>query len=106
MSISREKYEFAKSTKIEALQRADHTCESCGKHEKEVGKLYVHHKLMIEMAIRYYPELSNLVIKSLANAECLCQSCHLKRDNQAREEHRKFALTLQLMERFQQVRAS
>ena|SRR5690606_17617066 len=100
MKRSREAYEFSKGVKHEALQRCGNKCERCGKHKKEVGKLYAHHKLAISIAIHYYPEISASVIKSLANCEILCDSCHKKADIQARKEHEKYALTLRVMEKF------
>lgn len=99
----REHYEFSKATRIEALRRAEYRCEQCGKSDKEVGKLFIHHKLMIEMAARYYQDISCEVIKSLANAEVLCDHCHKVRDEQARREHGMFALALKLMSRLEKA---
>jgi len=99
MSRNREAYEFSPGVKHAALERCGNRCERCGKHAKEVGKLYAHHKLAICIAVTYYPEISASVIKSLDNLEILCDSCHKKADIQARKEHDKYALTLQVLQR-------
>jgi len=73
--------EFPRETKVDALRNADWKCEMCGvkKKETEQGFLEIHHILPVYIAVKYYPHVSAVAIRSLANAEVLCVSCHHKR---------------------------
>lgn len=92
--IDRELYEFSKATVLEALKRADWKCERCGKSKKEVGMLYIHHKLAINIAIHQYPEIAPSVIKSICNAKCVCRECHMYEDEESKKNHKFFAQAL------------
>lgn len=89
-------FEFSKQTKIEALKRANFTCEECGKKKYECTPqfLEIHHIVGIAIAIQYHPELSHAMISSLKNCSCLCVSCHKKRDILDRRKHRELAKQL------------
>lgn len=78
----RKAYEFTRETKLEAINRSQCRCERCNKsiYEDNV-RLEVHHRVPVFVA-KMYPQFSLSVIKSLANAEVLCSSCH-------HAEHRK-----------------
>lgn len=75
--------EFSRSTKWEARKRAGHKCEICDAR----AELSVHHLLGIDIALKYYPEISHAAIRSLANALCLCSACHNHMDKQAHTNH-------------------
>lgn len=83
--IDRTPMEFTDQTKLEALKRADFKCEDCGRtkaqlrEDGEKGYFEIHHRLPIYIIASEFPELSLSVIKSLANAEVLCQKCHAER---------------------------
>ena len=68
-------YEFDRETKIAALERAQYKCEKCGKSDDRTDRLQIHHLI----AIWFCKETGSLgleVIKSLANTQVLCCSCH------------------------------
>lgn len=69
--MSRRGYEFSNETKELARKKARYCCERCGKE----GRTEVHHRIPIYIA-KQYPELSQAMISSLANAEILCSDCH------------------------------
>lgn len=72
----RKAYEFTKKTKLEAINRSQCRCERCDKSiHKDSIRLEVHHRVPVFVA-KMYPQFSLSVIKSLANAEVLCSSCH------------------------------
>lgn len=75
--------EFTRETRWEARQRANGRCELCGTSEN----LSVHHILGIEIALKFYPEISHAAIRSLANALCVCSHCHEHMDRQAKINH-------------------
>lgn len=83
MSQSRLLYEFDPQTKREALERANYTCERCGREEnRENGiQLNAHHIISIWFA-RENPCLALEVIKSLSNCEIVCRECHNAIHNQ------------------------
>lgn len=85
--------EFTKEVVIEALKRADFKCERCGipKEETFEGYLEIHHILGIARAVNLYPEISHLLISSLANSRVLCIKCHQIEDNEAKYNHREMA---------------
>ena len=98
--IDRAPYEFSDHTKIEALRRADWTCECCGIKKKDApdGYLELHHRLGIAIAVRQFPELSNAVIKSVENCMCLCATCHKMIDHTKINNQ---ALAKNLVERYE-----
>lgn len=81
--------EFSDATKLEALRRADFTCEDCGtkKQDTKEGCLQIHHIVGIALALRHHPELSHAMISSIHNTAVLCQTCHKKRDVEDRKNH-------------------
>lgn len=83
MSQSRLLYEFDPTTKREALDRVNYTCEICGREEDRSNGIFLqaHHKIAIWFA-RENPCLALEVIKSLANCEIVCRDCHSKLHNQ------------------------
>ncbi len=72
----REKFSYP--VKEEAKQRVNYTCERCGRSNGRVKQLEVHHRLAIWFAKKYFPQLSSIILNSIANAEVLCYRCHLK----------------------------
>lgn len=68
----RKHYEFDRNTRYEAYRRAQGQCEICGTSDG----LECHHILGVWYAVNFHPEISAVVIKSLANAQIVCQSCH------------------------------
>lgn len=100
--IDRTNYEFTKETILAALRFADFRCEECHRSKPQLAldgeKPYfeMHHILGIEIAVRYFPEISAEVIKSIANCEVVCRECH-------REIHRQkqdyFAIAENLLKR-------
>lgn len=87
-------YEFTEQIKGAALYRAGYKCEDCGVEKASDRRLNVHHKLGIAYALRYYPSVPPTLIRSLANAEVLCDQCHLKKDNALLDEHSTIAAML------------
>ena len=67
----RGRYEFSRRTRDDARVLANHECEECTND----GFLEVHHIIAIWAAKRL--GLPHMIISSLANAECLCFSCHI-----------------------------
>lgn len=92
-----ESMEFSKETIVEALKRANFTCECCGIKKQDTQEKYfeIHHRLGIAIALRYHPELSHALISSLANAMVLCIPCHKVLDREDRKHHKKIAKALQ-----------
>lgn len=89
--MGRAGYEFDTRIKQASKERAGFVCERCG---KETDKLEIHHILPIAIAIKYYPRIAPEVIRSLANAQCLCKECHKKADVRARQNHEAIAQNL------------
>lgn len=79
MARSREGYTFGESVKHERLQGCEGKCEACGKKTK----LQLHHLVGCYFAARN-PVLTPFIIRSIENAQFLCQSCHQKAD----EDHK------------------
>lgn len=93
--------EFSDQTKLEALRRSNFCCERCGIPKKETfeGYLEIHHVLQICKAVSLYPEISHLLISSLANARVLCLKCHQIEDNESKNNHKEMADRLKNMDR-------
>lgn len=87
MQINREPYEFTYETRLEGLKRAEFCCQRCGKHKKEVGQLYAHHVLPINIAIKYYPHILPEYIKSVQNLRMVCKECHMYEDDESKQNH-------------------
>ena len=80
--MRRGKYEFKPNVIETAYRKSEGKCEHCGVTAEDVGKtLEAHHVVPICIA-RLIPELSSIIISSLANCELLCYKCH-------KHEHRK-----------------
>lgn len=77
----RDRYEFSRSVKREAKERAGWKCEQCGTKGTKQNRLEVDHKVAIWFAHKYQ-FLAPAVIQHIANAQVLCQECH-------EEKHRK-----------------
>lgn len=71
-------YEFSKSTVIEALKRANFTCENCGTRKLDTPEKYleIHHLIYVWYAIDN--NIPHAIITSVENAMCLCHSCHVE----------------------------
>lgn len=89
-------YEFPPHVRKEALKQAGYCCDRCGAHKNDTKNKYLelHHQLGIAIAIKYYPEISPLVISSLANCRVLCYDCHIIED---KEDHRNHILIAQTL---------
>lgn len=65
---------FSTETKRQALERANYSCENCGK----TGRLEIHHILPIYIATQVYKDLPHVALSVLENALVLCTNCHNK----------------------------
>jgi len=65
---------FSPETKRQALERANYSCENCGKR----GRLEIHHILPIYIATQVYKDLPHAALSVLENAMVLCPPCHCK----------------------------
>lgn len=75
--------EFRHETKVQGLKNAGFCCERCGIAKKDTpeGYLEIHHKAPIHYLLRYYPDLSPSIVRSIVNLEILCISCHEEEHN-------------------------
>ena len=73
----RAKYEFDKSTKQFAKQKAGYKCEKCGEKGTKDDWLEVYHRLPIIAVVKEFPFIAPLIVKHIANAEVLHHSCHI-----------------------------
>lgn len=71
----RRPYEFPPEVKKEALEKAGYACEQCGRQDNRTEKLQADHRVAIWFA-RESKSLAVEVIKSIANCQILCQTCH------------------------------
>lgn len=89
-------YEFPQEVKEEALRLSNYRCEVCGcrREDTEQGFLTIHHVLPICIALKFYPEISGELIRSLANTKVLCRDCHEEQDRLSMKHHEVYAQAL------------
>jgi hypothetical protein len=93
--IDRDSFEFPWLVRSEALRRNGYCCERCGRSRKELRqdhestRFEFHHFLGIWEAMIACPEILGDIavdivdiVRSLANIEVLCVSCHKKAEGQ------------------------
>ncbi len=99
---------FPRAVREEAKRRANYTCERCGRSNGRVKQLEVHHKLALWYASKYFPQLSSIILNSIANAEVLCYRCHMKlhkRDRSPRQKNKYRAVGRELKELERRMRS-
>lgn len=97
-SVNRRYYKFSSEVRDAALTNAGFRCEWCGT-KRELG---LDHIVPIFLAARMRC-LSAEVIRSLANARCLCDSCHKKRHEEELDEQKIGLLVQALLARYAEL---
>lgn len=73
---------FSNTVKGEALAKAKHRCNRCGKKRG----LEIHHRVPTWFFLEYVPHGYLYLMNELCNAEVLCHSCHTQEHKNNREE--------------------